>query len=295
MNPLDLKELKNRCFIQQADPEYFSMRLRMAGGRLEADKLAALQEIATRYASGILHLTSRQCIEIPFIHGNDIPAVQAALAAAGLEQGTCGGGVRTVTACQGSAVCKSGLLDSQVLATEIDKRYYGRELPHKFKIGITGCHNNCLKAEENDLGIKGSTIPSWKPDACTYCGLCEKICPTGAIKVSREDNTLTWSEKDCIACGRCVKRCPKGSWEGTEGVTVYFGGLFGNRIATAKKILPVITDQAVLHEVIETVLEFYKIHGHKKERFRNTIDRVGWKELRKALKPFMTSGKTAGK
>lgn len=287
MSALNPKELKTRCFIQQADPDYYSMRLHMAGGRLEADKLAALQKLATEYARGFIHLTSRQCIEIPFIHGNDIPAVQAALAESGLELGACGGGVRTVTACQGSSVCKSGLLDSQALAAEIDRRYYGRALPHKFKIGITGCRNNCLKAEENDLGIKGAALPSWKPDACTYCGLCEKVCPAGAIAVNREDQALTWSEKDCIACGRCIKRCPTNAWEGTEGVLIYFGGLFGNRIAIGKRILPVITDPKDLHAIIEAVLAFYQEHGREKERFRNTLDRVGWKALRKALKPWL--------
>jgi dissimilatory sulfite reductase (desulfoviridin) alpha/beta subunit len=35
----------------------------------------------------------------------------------------------------------------------MDRRYFGKELSHKFKIGITGCKNSCLKAEENDLGI----------------------------------------------------------------------------------------------------------------------------------------------
>ena len=39
------------------------------------------------------------------------------------------------------------------LAKELDDRYFARELPHKFKFGITGCQNNCLKAEENDVGI----------------------------------------------------------------------------------------------------------------------------------------------
>lgn len=283
MNNSQVKALKARCFIQQADPEYFSMRLHMAGGRLEAGSLPALQEIASRYGQGILHLTSRQCIEIPFINGKDIPAVEKALEDAGLELGVCGGGVRTVTACQGSTVCQSGLLDSQTLAAEIDKRYYGQALPHKFKIGITGCRNNCLKAEENDLGIKGAVIPAWKPELCTFCGVCQKLCPTQAIAISKEAPTLAWSEAACVSCGRCVRKCPSKAWQGTAGVAVSFGGLFGNRIAIGKQILPVIADTETLHQVIETVLEFYRENGNSKERFRNTLDRVGWDELKKAL------------
>lgn len=55
-----------------------------------------------------------------------------------------------------------------------DERYPGRELPHKFKFGVTGCQNNCLKAEENDVGIKGGTIVEWKESACINCGLCAR-------------------------------------------------------------------------------------------------------------------------
>ncbi len=63
--------------------------------------------------------------------------------------------VRTVTACQGNTICPSGNIDSYDIAVKLDERYFGRELPHKFKFGVTGCQNNCLKAEENDVGIKG--------------------------------------------------------------------------------------------------------------------------------------------
>ena len=72
------------------------------------------------------------------------------------------------------------------IAKKLDERYFARELPHKFKFGVTGCQNNCLKAEENDVGIKGATKVQWKEDACISCGVCVKACRTGAITL--EDN-----------------------------------------------------------------------------------------------------------
>ena len=48
-----------------------------------------------------------------------------------------------------------------ILQKKLDERYFARELPHKFKFGVTGCQNNCLKAEENDVGIKGASIVEW--------------------------------------------------------------------------------------------------------------------------------------
>lgn len=64
---------------------------------------------------------------------------------------------------------------------KLDERYFARELPHKFKFGVTGCQNNCLKAEENDVGIKGAAIVEWDEPSCINCGICEKTCRVDAI------------------------------------------------------------------------------------------------------------------
>ncbi len=53
---------------------------------------------------------------------------------------------------------------------------------------MTGCQNNCLKAEENDVGIKGAAQISWKEDTCIHCGVCEKACREEAI--SFQDDKL---------------------------------------------------------------------------------------------------------
>lgn len=79
----------------------------------------------------------------------------------------------------------------------MDERYFGYELPHKFKFGITGCQNNCLKAEENDVGIKGGMQVAWVEDKCIQCGVCVKACRNEAItledgkSVSTQENVTT--------------------------------------------------------------------------------------------------------
>ena len=93
-----------------------------------------------------------------------------------------------MTACQGNEICPSGNIDTYHIAKELNERYFGRELPHKFKFGVTGCQNNCLKAEENDVGIKGAAQVTWKEDACIQCGVCEKACREKAITL--EDNQV---------------------------------------------------------------------------------------------------------
>jgi ech hydrogenase subunit F len=46
-------------------------------------------------------------------------------------------------------------------------------------------------------------------DACTYCTVCGKKCPTKAIAVSRAKKRWTIDRLMCISCGYCVEVCPK--------------------------------------------------------------------------------------
>ena len=276
MAQVDYKELKKGGFMRQKQKDNFSLRLGIIGGQITADQLLKVQEIAKKYGHGYVHMTSRQSIEIPFIKLQDVEAVKSELAEAKLQPGVCGPRVRTITACQGSEICPNGLIDSTTLAYEFDRRYHGRELPHKFKFGITACCNNCLKAEENDLGVKGGLRPRWNEARCTLCGLCEAVCREKAITIDKAAGKLTFDEAECNYCGRCVKACPTEAWEGTSGFIIYFGGLFGNRIAIGKKLFPIIFDTDELFRVVDATLKFYEAYGKSSERFRNTIDRVGW-------------------
>jgi len=276
MAEINYKELKKGGFMQQIQKETFSLRLRVVGGQIQADHLKKIGEIADKFGEGYIHLTSRQSVEIPFVRFSEIDQVKSELAASGLQVGVCGPRVRTITACQGNKICPQGLINTTALATEIDKRYYAIELPHKFKFGITGCRNNCLKAEENDFGIKGGVKPAWNETACTFCGLCEAICPTAAIKVNKQEKSLNFDESACIYCGKCLKSCPTEAWTGEHGFIVYFGGLFGNRIAIGKQLLPLIFNEADLHKVIEATLDFFQKNAKQGERLRTAIDRIGW-------------------
>lgn len=283
MAQVDYKELKKGGFMKQVQQDRFSLRLRVVGGQLTAAKLKKVYEVAEQYGQGYIHMTSRQSIEIPFIALSDIEAVKQSLAAAGLQPGACGPRVRTITACQGAAICSHGLIDTTALAQEFDARYYARELPHKFKLGITGCRNNCLKAEENDLGVKGGMQVSWQQDNCTYCGLCEAVCPVQAIRVDQEQQTLAFAGPECIYCGKCAKACPADAWQGESGFLIYFGGLFGNHIAIGEQLLPRLFTAAELHNIVETTLAFFKQYGKPGERFGKTLARVGRAALQQEL------------
>lgn len=130
----------------------------------------------------------RLTVEVQGIPYENIEAFQAYIAKAGLQTGGTGAKVRPIVSCKGTT-CQYGLLDSFALSEEIHHRFYegyhGVALPHKFKIAVGGCPNNCVKPDLNDLGIIGQRIPNFDKSRCKGCKKMRvaAACPIGASKV----------------------------------------------------------------------------------------------------------------
>ncbi|MBP5529763.1 MAG: 4Fe-4S binding protein [Lachnospiraceae bacterium] len=273
----DYATLKKGGFMKQKQKDHFSLRLSVVGGQVSTEQLVAITEVANKYGHGYIHLTSRQGIEIPYIKLEDIDEVKDALEKGGAKPGVCGPRVRTITACQGSAVCPNGCIETEELAQELNDRYFGKELPHKFKFGITGCQNNCLKAEENDLGVKGGVKIEWVESACISCGVCEKACREGAIQI--KDGKVEINQDKCNYCGRCAFSCPTDAYKTTPGYLISFGGLFGNKINKGEEIVPFVEDKETLFRICDAALKFFEDNAKPSERFKFTIDRIGRDKL----------------
>lgn len=52
--------------------------------------------------------------------------------------------------------------------------------------------------------------------SCIGCGLCEKSCPSGAVRVI--ENLAVIDEEKCLSCGMCVVKCPRGVLQDMRGI-----------------------------------------------------------------------------
>ncbi|UGV41014.1 4Fe-4S binding protein [Methanococcoides orientis] len=276
---INYDRLKQGGFLRQRQKEdLFSMRLRVVGGQLTADQLRALADASEKYGKGEVHITARQGLEISYIPFDDAENLLDELENRNVRQGTCGPRVRGVVACQGNLICPRGLIDAEDIAKKIDEKYFAMELPGKFKFAVTGCPSSCMKPQENDLGVMGGLEPKWVEDKCTYCGLCQTVCPVDAIKV--EDGALHYYRDKCNLCGQCLLICPTEAWvKSREGYTVYVGGKVGKHPRLGIRLTELV-DEDTLFRIIERSVEFFNIEATSGERFGDTIQRVGLEEFK---------------
>ena len=281
------KRLKGLGFLNNKGTDSFSARVITGNGRVTAAQHRRMAEAAERFGNGTLTYTTRQTVEIPGIPYEKIGEFQSFLAEEGLMAGGTGPKVRPVVSCKGTT-CQYGLLDSYALSEEIHQRFYvgyhDVKLPHKFKIAVGGCPNNCVKPNLNDLGVVGQRIPQFHKELCKGCKKCavEAACPVGASKVV--DGVLVRNTEICNQCGRCIGTCRFDSiTDGTYGYKIYIGGRWGKKVAMGRALNQFFTTKEEVMTVIEKAILFFKDHGQPGERFADTIARLGFENVEKQL------------
>jgi len=145
--------------ILQRDKQSYAVAPHIPCGVVKPQTLRKLADVAEKYGAAALKITSAARIAIVGLKEEDVDNVWSDLGMkAGAAVGLC---VRSVKACPGTTFCKRGIQDSLSLGLKLDEKYHGLQLPAKFKLGVSGCANQCAETCIKDIGLVG--LPKgWK-------------------------------------------------------------------------------------------------------------------------------------
>jgi anaerobic sulfite reductase subunit C len=192
--------------ITERDADFCTVRTRIPAGVVTLEQVRGIAKIMKRYGKDMIHLTTRQTIEIPHVDPKLLPKLASDLEKNGTPIGSERDEVVNIVACPGLERCVFANIDSGMIARMIDKRLFGKEMPVKVRISISGCPNGCTSPMLNEIGISGRVDPLRTPGLCTGCGSCVMYCREEAISIKNGISVL--NEDLCVSCGTCVRSCP---------------------------------------------------------------------------------------
>lgn len=133
-------------------------RIKIPFGALTAEQMEVFAACSEEYSDAISHITTRQDIQLHFVHIEDVPDLMRRLAAVGITtREACGNSIRNITGCPLSGVCSDEGFDISPYAQAMmlfllghpDVQDFGR----KFKPAFSGCEQHaCGLTNIHDSG-----------------------------------------------------------------------------------------------------------------------------------------------
>ncbi len=136
----------------------FMIRIRIGAGLVLPYQLERIAQLSKAHGNGVVHVTTRQDIQIHEVEIEDTPDVLEGLLEVGLSsRGGGGNTVRNVTACPRAGLCADEQFDvtphSIAVAEYLLQDRSSFNLPRKYKIVFSGCSADCAFASVADLGF----------------------------------------------------------------------------------------------------------------------------------------------
>jgi anaerobic sulfite reductase subunit C len=240
--------------ITERDADFCTVRIRAPAGVLSAEQVRGIATIAKRYGNGNVHCTTRQTIEIPHVSPARLKKIERALEKNGTPVGSEKDEVVNIIACPGISRCKFANIDTISLAGKVDEKLFGKEMPVKMRIAISGCPNGCTSPMLNEIGIIGRIRPLRIPGLCTGCGTCVEYCKEKAIRIKNGISEL--KEDKCVQCGVCIRSCPFELLKAEHHhFLVSVGGRRGRHPKIGRELLMADSEEEVLF-AIEKIIEW---------------------------------------
>ena len=146
---------------EQKQAGFYSVKVRIPLGNLDAERARKLAELTRNWASNDIRIALNQGVILKFVKLEHVPSVYQGLKELNLSNP----GFDTladVTACPGTDTCNLGVTNSTSLALVLEEMIRD-EFPHlvdesNIKIKISGCMNSCGQHMVANIGFHGSSI-----------------------------------------------------------------------------------------------------------------------------------------
>jgi sulfite reductase (ferredoxin) len=138
-------------------------RIKIPFGAMNAEQMDVLAALSEEYSDAICHVTTRQDIQLHFVHIDDTPDLMRRLAAVGITtREACGNSVRNITGCELAGVCHDEGFDISPYAQALTFFLLGhpdvQDFGRKFKIAFSGCAQHaCGLTTIHDMGFIAQT------------------------------------------------------------------------------------------------------------------------------------------
>ncbi len=158
--------------VLQRDQNTYAISPHLPCGLVTPEQLRKLADAAEKYHAAAIKVTCAERIALVGIKEEDVDKAWADLG--GKPGHLVGQVVRSIKACPGTAFCKKARQDSLKLGLEFDRKYHGKKLPGKLKIGVSGCGNQCAESTVKDIGLIGG-VRGWHIVVGGCVGTCPKL------------------------------------------------------------------------------------------------------------------------
>jgi sulfite reductase beta subunit-like hemoprotein len=148
---------KHGSYEQRQDGR-FMVRPRTVAGVLTPAVARVMAELSSTFGDKVVHLTTRQAVQIHGVEEAQVPEVMRRLLAAGVPSTSSGGNApRNVATCPLAGVCPHEHFDVTPHAQRLGEHLLAvtghYRLPRKFKSAISGCDRDCALAAITDMGL----------------------------------------------------------------------------------------------------------------------------------------------
>ncbi|MDP3396339.1 MAG: nitrite reductase [Methanoregula sp.] len=271
--------------ITERDADFCTIRIRAPAGIFSVEQLRGIAMIAKKYGTGTVHCTTRQTLEIPHVRPVMLKKVEKALLKNTTPVGSEKDEIVNIIACPGVERCKFANIDTISLAKKLDEKLFGKEMPVKMRIAISGCPNACTSPMLNEIGVIGRVRPLRTDGLCTGCGSCVQYCKEKAIKIRNGISEL--KEDKCVQCGVCIQSCHFDLIKAEHRhFLITVGGRRGRHPQIGRPLLTVETEEQVIF-AIQKIVDWVYRRAWSGRLLSEQLDEIHFEKFREDIIKLM--------